>query len=79
MVILDNQICIMFFAIFEGTYNVIIGLGNIRITNSALGVPIEEPLGPFGPSGLSLAPLGRHSHALFLRHYNHTLFYLNFF
>ena len=56
----------MYFAIFEGTYNVIITLRNIRITNSALGVPIDEPLGPFGPSGLSLAPLGRHSHALIL-------------
>ena len=31
----------MFFAVFEGTYNVIITLRNIRITNSALGVPID--------------------------------------
>ena len=44
----------MFFAVFEDTYNVIITLRNIRITNYALGVQIDEPL-------------GRHSHALILR------------
>ena len=42
----------MFFADFEGTYNVIITLRTF-----ALQIP---------PSGLSLGPLGRNSHALIL-------------